>query len=80
MPPSSTPSLHTPIGKEVALYCASNLAGMITSTEAYATNDQEAALKKAFMECDAKLLTKGAIREMKALIHLDDSEDDDIEE
>ncbi len=64
-------------GKEVALYCASNLARMITTTEAYASCDLEAALRKAFMECDAKLLTKETIKEMKKFImgHVSDDEE-----
>ena len=40
------------IGKEVALYCAAKLGGIIKSTKSYAKGDISQALKDAFMKCD----------------------------
>ena len=49
----------------MAVYCATHLADLIKSAEAYHQGNIGQAMKDAFMHCDRMLTEKEAIDEMK---------------
>lgn len=57
------------IGKEVALYCAAKLGGIIKSTKSYAKGDISQALKDAFMKCDEIIMKPEIVQEMKEMMN-----------
>lgn len=58
-------TLSIDAGREVAVYCATHLADIIKSSEAYSQGDLKQAMKDAFMKCDRLVTEREAIEEMK---------------
>lgn len=67
------PMICMPVGREVAVYCATHLADIIKSCFC---GDLGKAMKDAFMKCDRLVIEQEAVQEMKTYDHDEMSADE----
>lgn len=64
----------------MAIYCSKYFPDFLRASKSYQNGDISRGLCEVFMDCDRKLLTKGALDEMKVMSEHDlpiSSQDDD---